>query len=268
MEQDRAQRILNLFEVYLKSERANPDTIKTYVAAARRFLDVADNLNEESFRAFQANNYALKNNTALRNYYALKALFASQNAAFKVKAPPAENQPRRPMINPDDMKRLILAIKAGGNSTERGLLALSSTYGLRRKEMMLLNRADIDYNNKTITVRSVKRGRERVHLIPDCVFGFITNYDFKLRNNVDFAELFWSCINQAGISAPAGSGWHSIRRALYTGLKQNGLDYAYRFEFMRWRIRELTLDQTYGQTSPADIDREAFLKHPFLKWWE
>ena len=267
MKQEEATRVLNSFEVYLKSNRVMLDTISTYMPVAKKFLEAASELSEAEFRAYQANNYGVKNNTALRNHYALMSLFKSQNVTVNIEPPPQEDHPNQPTINKDDMGRLILAIRAGGNSTERGLLALSSVYGLRRKELRLSTRADLDFENKAITIRAAKHGRERKHLIPDCIFDFVSNYDFKLRSNMEYANTFWEIIKKAGLSLTPGHGWHSIRRALYTGFVDNEFDYFLRHEFMRWRIRGMDLDQIYSQFPPAEIDRRAFSKHPFLKHW-
>ena len=269
MNPEQIAKVLNSFDVYLKSNRVMPDTIKTYTPIAKKFLTsvAGDVLDEETFRVYQANSYKLKNNTALRNYYAILSLYKSQHIPVNISPPPTEDHPNRPTIKHEDMERIIITIKAGGNSTERGLLALSSVYGLRRKELKQAARGDLDYDKRTINVKAVKHGRERAHLIPDCIFDFVSNYDFKSRSDMEYHTIFWGMIKQANLSIAPGFGWHSIRRALYTGLVANSVDYFIRHEFMRWQTREMNLDLIYSQNTPAQIDQIVFDKHPFLKWW-
>ena len=273
MNPEQIAKVLSSFDVYLKSNRVMPDTIKTYTPIAKKFLTsvAGDVLDEEAFRVYQANNYSAANNTARKTHYALSALYKSQNIPIHIEAPAKEFEPKRKTINPGDMERLIIAIKAGGDSTERGLLALSSTYGLRRKELRYMVREDLDYDNRTIKVRTAKHGRGRIHLIPDCIFDFISNYDFKLRSDMEYHNIFWGMVKQAGIKLEAGFGWHSIRRALYTGFVTNGVDWYLRYEFMRWRLMggfgDGGMDNIYTRITPGEIDKMVFEKHPFLKWW-
>ena len=255
------------FEIYLKSARVTTDTLKTYLPVAKKFLSSVVGLDEDAFRTYMANSYELKNNTALRNYYALRALYKSQNIQINVPAPPVEDHPNQPTLEPTAIQRLIVATKAGGNSTERGLVALATTYGLRRKEMRQLTRGDLNYDGRTITIRAVKHGRERAHIIPEPILDFVINYDFKLRSQTEYATIFWAVVRRANLALAPGFGWHSIRRALFTGFTTNELDYFLRHEFMRWQIRGMNLDQIYSQNPPAQIDKKAFEKHPFLPFW-
>ena len=270
MNQEKIVKLLGSFEVYLKSERVAPTTLRDYMSTARNFLSKMpnDDLDELAFRTFQANHYGGSNNTALKNHYVAASLYKSLGIPFNVHAPDPEDNPNRPTIKPDDMKLLIVAMKAGGNSTERGLLALSSMYGLRRIELRHLERKDINFDEQTITIRAAKKGRIRAHLIPDCVFDFITNYDYESKCNTDYANIFKDMVRKSGLILDKGFGWHSIRRAVYTGLVANGVDYFIRHEFMRWRSRELDLDLIYSQNTPAQIDTMVFERHPFLSTWD
>ncbi len=268
MEKQRIEDLLQDFDIYLKSARVRPSTLKTYIPEATRFLGTikGEEFDESDGRAYLANLYSMKDSTANKIYYALLALFKSQGIKFDMDPPQITDSPFQPTIRPDEMPKLITAVKESGDPNERGALALSTIYGVRRVEIWRASETDLNREDRTITIHTAKHGRERCHLIPDEVMDHISGYDFVPRSDQWYADLFWGMIKKAGLDLPKGFGWHSIRRALYTGLTGR-VDFLYRHEFLRWRIRGINLAMIYDQTSPAQIDKIVFSKHPFLGCW-
>ncbi|MBA7660848.1 hypothetical protein ES703_68854 [subsurface metagenome] len=268
MEKQRIEDLLQDFDIYLKSARVRPSTLKTYIPEVTRFLGTikGEEFDESDGRAYLANLYSMKDRTANKIYYALLALFKSQNITFNMEPPQIVDNPFQPTIRQDEMPKLITAVKEGGDSNERGALALSTVYGVRRVEIWRASENDLNLEDRTITIHTAKKGRERTHLIPDEVLDHISGYDFVPRSDQWYADLFWGMIKKTGLDLPKGYGFHSIRRALYTGLTSK-VDFLFRHEFLRWRIRGINIAMIYDQNPPAQIDRIVFDNHPFLKFW-
>lgn len=268
MEEKRFSNLLKDLDIYLKSMRVKESTLKTYIPEVTRFLKSikGDDFDESDGRAYLANMYAMKDNTARKIYYALFALFKSQNIPFNMDPPPMDDNPFQPTIRQDEMPTLITAIKESGNPNERGALALSTTYGIRRVEIWRASENDLNHEDKTITIHTAKKGRVRTHIIPDEILDHISGYDFTPKSDQWYADLFWGMIKKARLDLPKGYGFHSIRRALYTGLTGK-VDFLFRHEFLRWRIRGINIAMIYDQNAPAQIDQIVFKVHPFLGAW-
>ncbi len=269
MDKQRINDLLQDFDIYLKSVRVKRATLRTYIPEATRFLKSikGEEFDESDGRAYLANLYSMKDSTANKIYYALLALFKSQSIQFNMDPPQIVDSPFQPTIRPDEMPKLITAVKESGDPNERGALAMSSIYGVRRVEIWRASENDLNREDKTIVIHTAKKGRTRTHLIPDEVLNHIAGYDFVPRSDQWYANLFWGMIEKAGLNLPKGYGFHSIRRALYTGLVQSRVDFLHRHEFLRWRIRGINLAMIYDQTSPAQIDQIVFKNHPFLAAW-
>ncbi|NVM22253.1 MAG: hypothetical protein HWN68_10800 [Desulfobacterales bacterium] len=268
MDEQQINDLLQNFDIYLKSVRVKPSTLRTYIPEASRFLKSikGKEFDESDGRAYLANLYSMKDSTANKIYYALLALFKSQNIRFEMDPPQIVDSPFQPTIRPDEMPTLITAIKESGDPNERGALALSTIYGVRRVEIWRASENDLNREDRTITIHTAKKGRVRTHLIPDEVLDHISGYDFIPRSDQTYANLFWGMIKKAGLDFPKGYGFHSIRRALYTGLTGK-VDFLFRHEFLRWRIRGINLAMIYDQNPPAQIDKIVFDNHPFLGAW-
>jgi len=259
---------LQKFELYLKSQRLTKGTRKMYLGRARDFmLKIGDSKTYDSLdiRKYLANFDTFTGNWARFTYYALKQFFESFDWKWDLRRPPAGTlHPNRPRLSDEQIIQIITAAKDGRlNNVEAGLAAIATTYGARRVELGNLRREDRDFQRDTITIRAMKGGRERIHLIPPKVKVFIDRYDFKPRGATSLDNIFDSIMLKCGIENGRRMGWHSIRRALNTGLR--GV-IAYRKEYLRWRMDDI--DMVYDGTPPEQIDRIVFAKHPFLGAWK
>ena len=170
------------------------------------------------------------------------------------------------------------------NPDEKAFLALSTIYGLRREEMCNIRHEDLDFKKGTIYIRTIKKGRERYHLIPSEIKAVLQEHDFARCYSIfQLSRMFWSIVNKSGMSRLQSQelGWHTIRRGLKTLLDRSGLDPFTIHQFMRWQGGErgfamdaryhathfVTLDGEESISDEAEADKEVFKKHPFIKLW-
>ena len=161
-----------------------------------------------------------------------------------------------------------------------GLVALSTTYGTRAKEMQDLQFNDIDIKNKRIFIRTAKSGRDtwRWMLIPDeiidvlKVFKVLTHQQRK-RSYI-FSAFHKACYIAGITSLPKRAGWHMIRRRLIIDLTKTGLPDNVIVRFMRWKRKDAMTNilYRYRSTEPdeelfEEVDKKVFEVHPYLEYW-
>ncbi|MBU1066996.1 site-specific integrase [Patescibacteria group bacterium] len=193
-----------------------------------------------------------------------------------------EDRIQAPALDPDTIGEAIVAVKEDGSPEEKAFLAISTTYGLRRVEMVQLDGQDIRLKDKTIHIATAKHGRERTHLIPEVIVPYLASYDFSQKRSDNFVFTLWYRIEHR-INLPHIDqvGWHSIRRTLNTLLEphvsRNTLN-----SFMRWKQRTSS-DMSFrysaikfvgkrGETTKVvgdalTGDNQVFEAHPFLEFW-
>lgn len=193
-----------------------------------------------------------------------------------------EKNVQAPALNPITIGRMIKASREKGNIAEQTFLALSSTYGLRRIEMINLNPKDVNLKDKVIHIATVKHGRERSHIIPEEIIPILKTYDFE-RVMSEFTLLgIWYLIEyRIGLKHISRVGFHSIRRTLNTLLARQLSDITVK-SFLRHKQRTSS-DMTYrysaitfvGEAEDVTelssdsytVDQEVFSVHPFLEHW-
>lgn len=193
-----------------------------------------------------------------------------------------EDSIQAPALHPNTIGRLVGAVKENGGSDEKVFLALSTTYGLRRVEMVGLTESDVRLKDKTIHIATAKHGRERTHLIPDEIIPCLREYDFS-RQMSEFGlfTLWYRIENKIKLSHTDQVGWHSIRRSLNTLLLRR-LPESTVMSFLRWKQRTsshmpfrysaIKFVGEEGETTEVvgealDVDNEVFKVHPFLEYW-
>ena len=191
----------------------------------------------------------------------------------------------RPQLSPEIIKMLIDTAKAGKlKPTEACFLALSTTYGLRREEMANLTPKELQLSNKAIYIATIKFGRERFHMVPPEIDPYLASHDFEEQVSVGMlSHLFKRILKRAGAGELNSQkiGWHSIRRALFDGGINNGINPLAMRVFMRWKgaTGEMAMPARYygnvviglkeekPMLEEAKGDAEIFDKHPFLPFW-
>lgn len=191
----------------------------------------------------------------------------------------------RPQLSPDIIKMMIDAAKTKKlRNGEACFLALSTTYGLRREEMANLTPTDLQLTNKAIYIATLKFGRERFHLVPREIDTYLASHDFDEAVSVGMlSHMFKRILKKSGAGELKDQkiGWHSIRRALFDGGINNGINPLAMRVFMRWKgaTGEMAMPARYygnvvvglkeqkPMLEEAKGDAEIFEKHPFLPFW-
>lgn len=173
----------------------------------------------------------------------------------------------RPIFERKVVEDMIRIGRGVLNAREMAMLALSTTYGLRREEMCCPDEPEISEGK--IGIHTIKGGEPITQLIPDEIEVYLR--DFRAGSISDATQTFTSIIKKTGIVVGKGYGWHSIRRSLATELmleKISGLNVV---RFMRWSdslmTKEFGMLSIYAHREQGLIDSQIFEVHPFLAGW-
>lgn len=193
-----------------------------------------------------------------------------------------EDKIKAPALHPQTLGKMIHAIRENGQPAAQAFLALSTTYGLRRTEMVELNDNDIRLKDHTIHITTAKHGRERTHLIPEVIIPYLKAYNFSEKRSENFLFSLWYQVEiSIGMKHTDQVGWHSIRRSLNTMLMRS-LPESTVMSFLRWKQRtsshmpyRYSAQRFVGEEGEStevvgdalDVDNEIFRVHPFLSYW-
>ena len=177
----------------------------------------------------------------------------------------------------DDVKQLIDAVKEGKLSgvgegklggVANALVALSTTYGLRRIEMADLDSDSLNLKTKRLRVLTKHGSRLREHIIPDEIIPYLKDYR-PLRSEFKLSEVFHDIERASGVPERYGTGWHSIRRSVVNALVNTGLDKLYIYSYMRWKLSmSFGMLGTYFSVPDLEVDEAVQKLLPYLKFWE
>lgn len=192
-----------------------------------------------------------------------------------------ETEVRQVALHPELIKRMIETGKNGAlTGQETAFLVLSTTYGVRRSELIGIRPSDIDLKNGIIFVETLKHGRQRYHLVPEEIKPYLRRYDFSTPVSASGAsQLFCSIEHKCYGKHIPDAGWHSPRRTLTTLLLNSGVPTEVVHDFLRWKA--ITMPQRYHATrftgleeetvvlgkEAQEVDQLVFSKHPFLAEW-
>ncbi len=194
-----------------------------------------------------------------------------------------EDQIQAPALDPDVIGEMISKIKKEGDPDEKAFLAISTTYGTRRIEMVGLIADDIHIKDRTIHITTAKHGRERTHMIPEEIAPYLAEYDFSIkRSESEIFSLWYRIEYRIRLDHTNQVGWHSIRRSLNTLLLRAEFSEIDVMGFMRWKqrtsshmpfrysaIKWVSREGAITSVTPeyANLDTRIFTKHPFLHYW-
>lgn len=202
-------------------------------------------------------------------YYALKLLFESKGWPWEAKLPKLEDtRVIKPAMPKEDIIRLIRAILLRGTAEEKVYLALSTTYGLRRAEMANLAPEDLDFEEKTIFIRTKKGGTPRSHLFPPPLLNLLQSSDLGRVPSTSYLSLLFKKICAlADLKIEKGIGWHTLRHRLDIELVDAGLPKVAVRKFLRWSEKSDMVDYYYTPEL-KELDLKIFAVHPFLSYYE
>ena len=182
-----------------------------------------------------------------------------------------------PRVKVTDIKRselsyeeIVKMIKVGKrvlDARRLAFLALSTTYGLRREEIVNLNKDGL-IGSDSLRIETLKGGPTTTHRIPCEIKRFLAGFE-----NTDtryMSRMFNSICYRVGVRKKRGSGygWHSIRRRLATELITRGLSSLTVVRYMRWSDAwmkgELGMLGRYVKKEQGTIDEEVFKKVFYL----
>lgn len=192
-----------------------------------------------------------------------------------------EKQVFAPALSPDIVKNIVKA--AGGgvlDEQESALVALSTTYGLRRSELASIRPENFNYNSRLLFVETAKHGRQRYHLIPDEIIDYLKNYNFHPVSESTVTKIYYRIEKKLGLPRMQEVGWHGIRRILNRLLIDAGLPEFTVMDFLRWKRSTQLMPALYysvtvigeekkvelGKTD-REVDEKVFKVHPFLPFW-
>jgi len=281
-----------LLENYIKRLGSTGKTRHLYIRYASEFLDYAekheDGLDRAVINEYVASlvgkNYS--DGTVNFAFRVIRTLFGRNDIEWpfaRGEAPQIrEDEINAPALDPDVIIEMIEAVKRGSEADERAFLAIASTYGTRKVEMVELRQSDVDLKSKTIHVATAKHGRERTHSIPEQILPYLAGYDFNSGiSEFSLFTLWYRVEHRIKLPHIDQVGFHSIRRTLNTVLLDD-LPESVVMSFLRWKQRtsshmpfrysaqrfvgrEGTETKVVGEAK--DVDSKVFAVHPFLEHW-
>jgi hypothetical protein len=270
-------------------ERAH-GTIVSYLQTARTFLtwhgDGEPPTDKDYRRYFIYRREAgVSERTLAKEFVQLNKLAIANNWPWPFTAddrPVAEEEPFTPSFTPEEIETLILA-RGKYSKSEVFYLAVSTTWGLRREEMIRIRKRD--YNEQTIKIKIAKQKHVRrlEHLIPEEINEILQDYHPQLVDINSLSYMFYRILKKAGLPKRKGYGWHSIRRILRTALEwslaENRLPLSLVADYMGWSKAQKGI--AYGGapmlgvyshpeamfSDPYAVERKILEIHPFMKFW-
>lgn len=182
-------------------------------------------------------------------------------------------------VRPDEIRRTILSKQTIGSMITLGkqgllkdielcYLALSTTYGLRRVEMVRLKPTSFRDEHQLV-VDTAKGGSKTAHLIPPQIAPYLTC--FRHYEADSLTHMFHRIAKKCGLDTGAGYGYHSVRRSLATELILSEASALNVLRFMRWSDAstrgEFGMLAIYAKKDQERIDEDIFKIHPFLPYW-
>jgi hypothetical protein len=184
-----------------------------------------------------------------------------------------------PKISPDEIRRTILSKAVIGSMITMGkqgilsdielcYLALSTTWGLRRIEMVRLTPKSFP-DDQHLIIDTAKGGSRTTHLVPDIIAPYLKCFRHYKADSL--THLFHRMAEKCGIDTKAGYGYHSIRRSLATELILAEASALNVLRFMRWSDAstrsEFGMLAIYARKNQKRIDLDIYRIHPFLTFW-
>lgn len=285
---------MNFLDTVLEKYAANLSNSSNkahYLSYARGFLGHADGLDRASVDRYMAD---LRKNgrspgTINFAFRVIRRLFVVNGVPWEFRRGEApaigQRDEYRPQLAVGLIQSMIFSAKSGKlYRDESCFLALSTVYALRREEMVDVGTEDVDLASNAIYVSTVKFGRQRYHLIPPEIRPYLANHDFSQVYGLStMSQMFKKILDKSGLGVLKSQrlGWHSVRRALFDGLINSGVNPLAARSFLRWKSAtgEMAMPaRYYGNVviglkgnkpvlEEAKGDEEIFELHPFINFW-
>lgn len=272
-------------------ERAK-GTIDSYLLTATKFLRFAGNdtiPGEQELRKYflQRRKEGINERTLRKEFVQLKKLYLSNHWDWPFSRddqPEPKEAATAPAFTLEEIAMLIGA-RDEYSRPETFYLAVSTTWGPRREEILNIKRRD--YDSEVIAIKLAKRrtGVKLIrHIIPEEIKPILLDYHPRLKTAVSLSYAFQAILLKSGLGKKEGYGFHSVRRSLRTLLEWNlakdGLPLSLVADFMGWSPAAKGI--VYGgsamlgvyshpeilSSDPFGVDKLVLKHHPFLSLWK
>lgn len=271
-----------------------------YLSYVRRYLEFVGRraLNRATVEGFMAQMEAEKKKATTRSFIlgVLRILFNTNGLEWPegIKAPRVLRGARRMRgLHPEAVRQMIRTATSGRyDPAEAAAVALATTWGLCRKDIVRINASDLRFDDKIITFFTPsKDSTPRTHMIPPEILPVLEAWDLSTPlTNYSLEAMWYRLEEKAGIPHIKGVGWRTVRLTLTTELRKavnsetgQALSPTTLSLFMGWSgdtkhdmtNHDVTLeyvgwgDQEVQPSLEAmeDVDTEIFAIHPFLPAW-
>lgn len=267
------RKILERLEQKLSARGCSPLTISSYLCVGKKFLSDIKNKTPTSDDVdryiAKLRESGQKDNSLRFNHYVISRLLKTIGVELDEGPPKIRDESiERPTFTPEEVKKLIKNSKVDCDSQQKAFLAASTTWGLRRAEIVSIRPEDI--KDDTILIRTKKSGLIRQTLIPDEIKGYIAKYKWKDRVSLSRATtIFWQTLYLCKFDLKKYNryGWHSIRRFLVTSLMRTDLKEFEIQNFLRWKVSGTSMLYRYTHIPPLNIDKKIYEVHPAIGLW-
>ena len=289
---------LALFEASLKISKCTEATVRGFLYVARRYMKFTNfdpKFSKEELQAYLlsldvsgfAPNTIELNKTALRRL--LKTLeiewpFGNIIMHKEIK----EDEPQAPVFTREQMAHLISIVKEQGSPEQRYFWVLATTWGFRSGELGKISAKNFKWlegNTGILTVQTLKRGKKRVHFIPQELTPYLKDYSYIATpyTSIQMVQHFHRWCKQLGFPIPKqqtedtvdmngkkkqvkGYGWHAIRHSVVTELVKVGVPEIYILNWMGWQSKQ-SMVQYYTVLPSSEADEAVRKNHPFIPLW-
>jgi len=266
-----------------------PGTLSSYLVTGANFLSgLKDNHvpTDSDFRRYfiRRRQGGISERTLRKEFFCVKKLALANGWPWPFEADdtpyPEDDAQPHPLL-PEQVEQLIKA-RGKFSNAERFYLAVATTWIVRREELSRIKKRD--YDGETFIIHTAKHGRKVKALIPDALRQIFADYRPKEHNPSALSIMFRRICAKVGLEHQKGFGWHSIRYALNTALRQalvaNRIDPAILANYAGWSRQSQAKDfgnvpmmAAYNRPEILDSDPYAIFKavysvHPFLPLWE
>jgi len=267
------------FELWLKSKRYSPNTIKVYLDALRVFLKFhggkeISELTDDDIISFN-NDYILKNrySASYQNQVVngLKLFFRKMEN--KNLNPELIHRPRREhrlpnVLSKEEIKRLLESM---GNLKHRSMLSIIYACGLRRGELLNLKLQDVDGDRLVIIIRQAKGKKDRLIPISEKLLALMRDqykvYKPKIwlfegqvagepYSEKSLESVLKNALKKSGITKPATLHW--LRHSYATHLLESGTDLRFIQELLGHKSSRTTEIYTHVSTRSLQQIRSPF----------
>jgi len=266
--------MLDKLEIELKNRGFSQKTIESYLFHNQEFLKFA-NKKPEEINELDIKNYINYLNTEKKYkprsinlaFSSLKFLYynlLNKKIVGTIRIPkPDKKEPLT--LNKDEINLLLNTVE---NLKHKLLINLMLTSGLRVSEAVSLKIEDVNLDDKTIKIRSIKQNRERLTILSNKIYDDLKNYLnqrtdtnpylFPIRDSHITIKLPQKIIRLANKKSNLNKSisCHTLRSTFIKILLQNGINLQ--------TIHELTGNNSFNNIySPAYLEKIRKIKNPF-----